>query len=140
MPRCRTEEVLGAPKRPRVFPFPPAEPRASGSEIIFYLFYFFKFLHSHHSCSKNNTSQSISKSLTILPFRHFINGYGRVELMWNWTWWPLIFTILGCFLLNILIDKQHKLTTSLIHLQEALSHVHYEQAKVRANHTHQTPQ
>lgn len=50
--------------------------------------------------------------------------------MWNWTWWPLIFTILGCFLLNILIDKQHKLVTSLSHLQEALSHVHNEHAKV----------
>lgn len=48
----------------------------------------------------------------------------------------MITTIIGCSLLTLLIDKQYHLVTSLVHLQEALSHVHKEHAKAKLVHFH----
>ena len=51
-------------------------------------------------------------------------------------WLPLFLTTLGCMLLHIMIDKQHHLVVSLTHLQEALSAVHNEHARMKLNHYH----
>ena len=51
-------------------------------------------------------------------------------------WLPLFMTTLGCMLLSLMIDKQHHLVISLTHLQEALSAVHNEHAKMQLNHFH----
>lgn len=48
----------------------------------------------------------------------------------------LLLTIIGCALISLLVDKQHHLVISLVHLQEALSEVHKEHAKMKLLHLH----